>query len=144
VSEAEFVEPSPHARAAAVVIFALGFGSMFALHLGWPLLMTHIRSLAVCEQVNRFALLVALQALLLAVIPLLLWRYAARAHASRRWPAPGQWVLRRTPLRRGDAAQRIVLWLRVAALAFALIDVAIVAVLARLIVDVATRWHCLA
>lgn len=142
MNETESVEPTARARRLALALFVLGLGAMFGLHLAWPLLMGHIRALPVCEQLRWFRGLVALQALLMALIPAALLSIGLKVRRTQRWPPPGLPVLRRTSLLRGAAAQRRAAWLIAAGALTGLLVAAMVFVLAGLIVDIGSRWQC--
>jgi hypothetical protein len=108
----------------------------------WPLLMGHIRALPVCEQLRWFRGLVALQAVLMALIPAALLAIGLKVRRAQRWPPPGLLVLRRMKLLHGAAAQRRAAWLIAAGALTGVLVTAMVFVLARLIVDIGTRWQC--
>jgi hypothetical protein len=138
----EVVEPTRRGRVLAVALFVVGFALVFALHLAWPLLMSHIRALAVCEQLGWFRWLVAVQALLLALVPGGLLTLGMSTRQSRRWPAPGWPVLRRTPVLRGAPALKRAAWLIGAAVVVGVLVAAMVGVLLDLIADIGQRWSC--
>jgi hypothetical protein len=142
VNETEYVEPTARARRLALALFVLGLGAMFGLHLAWPLLMGHIRALPVCEQLRWFRGLVALQAVLMALIPAALLGIAVKVQRAQRWPPPGLLVLRRMKLLRGAAAQRRAAWLTAAGVLAGLLVAALVTLLVRLIINIGSRWQC--
>jgi hypothetical protein len=138
----EHVEPTRRGRVVAAALFVLGFALVFALHLAWPLLMSHIRALPVCEQLGWFRSLVAVQALLLALAPAVLLALGLRVRRSQRWPAPGWLVLRRTLVLRGAPALRRAAWLIGAGVVVGAMVAAMVGVLLGLIADIGQRWSC--
>jgi hypothetical protein len=138
----EFVEPSRRGRVAALWIFGLGVASALAMLAWWPVLMAHIRSLPVCDQLPWFQGVVALQALLMAIIPAVLLAAGLAARRAGRWPPPRMPVLRRTRVLRGAAVQRRAWWLIGGAAATALLFVALVMRLLALMADIAVRWQC--
>jgi hypothetical protein len=139
---AEVVDPSRRGRIAALWVFGLGIASALAMLAWWPVLMAHIRSLPVCDQLPWFQAVIALQALLMAVIPALLLAAGLAARRSGRWPPPGMPVLRRTRVVRGAAVQRRAWWLIGGAAATAAIFIALVMQLLALMADIAARWQC--
>jgi hypothetical protein len=138
----EVVEPTRRSRSVAIALFAAGFGFVFLLHLAWPLLMSHIRALPVCEQLRWFRVLVAAQALLMALVPAGLAWMGRRVRQAQCWPAPGWPVLRRTPVSRGAAALRRGAWLIGIAAVIGVLVAATVGVLLNLIADIGQRWQC--
>jgi hypothetical protein len=142
LSGVEVVEPTRRARRMAIGLFAAGFGFVLVLHLAWPLLMAHIRALPVCEQLRWFRVLVAAQALLMALVPAGLAWMGRRVRQAQCWPAPGWPVLRRTPVLRGAPALRRGAWLIGSAVAVGALIAAMVGVLLNLITDIGLRWQC--
>lgn len=138
----EHVEPTRRGRLAALAVFALGIVSALAMLAWWPELMAHIRGLAVCDQLPWFHGLVALQALLLAVIPALLLAAGLAARRSGRWPPPRMPVLRRSRVLRGAPVRRRAWWLIGGAAATSLAFVLLVGKLLALIAAVAAQWQC--
>jgi hypothetical protein len=142
LNEVEVVEPTRRARGVAVTLFVLGFGFVFVLHLAWPLVMGHIRALPVCEQLRWFRGLVAVQALLMAFVPLGLAWLGLAVRRAQCWPAPGWLVLRRTPVLRGARARRRSTWLLGVAAVVGVLVAGMVGVLLNLIADIGQRWSC--
>ena len=138
----EFVEPTRSARVAALWVFGVGVAVAVAMTAWWPVLMAHIGSLPVCDQLPWFQGVIALQALLLAVIPAVLLSMGLATRRSGRWPPPRMWVLRRTRVLRGAAAARRVWLLIGSAAATAVAFVFVVVRLLALTADIASRWHC--
>jgi hypothetical protein len=138
----EYREPTRRARGVAIALFVLGFGFVFVLHLAWPLVMGHIRALAVCEQLRWFRALVAVQALLMALVPVGLAWLGWRVRQAQCWPAPGWLVLRRTAVLRGAPARRRAAWLLAAAAIIGALVAGMVGVLFNLIADIGQRWSC--
>jgi hypothetical protein len=138
----EFVEPSRRGRIAALWVFGVGVAAALAMLAWWPVLMGHIRSLPVCDQLPWFQGVIALQALLMTVIPAVLLATGLAARRSGRWPPPRMPVLQRTRVRRGAVVQRRAWWLIGGAVATAVIFIALVMELLSLMADIAVRWQC--
>ena len=138
----EFVEPTRRARIAALWVFGVGVAVAVAMTAWWPVLMAHIGSLPVCDQLPWFQGVIALQALLLTVIPAVLLSMGMATRRSGRWPPPRMWVLRRTRVLRGAAATRRVWLLIGGAAVIAVIFVVVVMRLLALMAEIAMRWQC--
>jgi hypothetical protein len=138
----EHVEPTRRGQVLALSVFALGITFALALLLLWPPLMAHVRSLPVCDQLRWYGALVTVQALLMAVMPLLLLWAGLATRRSDRWPPPRMVVLRRTRVLRGAAATRRARWLIGAGVATAIAFALLVVKLLTLVADLTARWQC--